>query len=171
MKLKSTILAAALSASLASTAFAGETQQTFGAADMQQLFGKKSESTQLATLSQKEMKETEGALSILSVVGSVLSSVNLSTTSSLVSSVIDPFVSQSTVTSVSGISTTVSPISGISTSTPQNPTLTGVSSAGGSTLLQNQQQLQEYNRILEMQIRILQMEHDNKKAVIQNFRI
>ena len=59
MKLKLTILAATLS--LATTAFAGETQQTFNAADMQQLFGQKSESTQLATLSQQEMKETEGA--------------------------------------------------------------------------------------------------------------
>ena len=59
MKLKLTILAAALSFSM--TAFAGETQQTFNAADMQQLFGQKSESTQLAPLSQKEMKETEGA--------------------------------------------------------------------------------------------------------------
>ncbi|MCL2161416.1 MAG: hypothetical protein FWH56_05965 [Betaproteobacteria bacterium] len=59
MKLKLTILAAAMS--LASTAFAGETQQTFNAADMQQLFGQKSKPAQLATLSQKEMKETEGA--------------------------------------------------------------------------------------------------------------
>jgi len=59
MKLKLTVLAAALS--FATTAFAGETQQTFNAADMQQLFGQKSEPAQLATLSQKEMKETEGA--------------------------------------------------------------------------------------------------------------
>ncbi|MCL2161417.1 MAG: hypothetical protein FWH56_05970 [Betaproteobacteria bacterium] len=59
MKLKLTILAAAMS--LASSAFAGETQQTFNAADMQQLFGQKSKPAQLATLSQKEMKETEGA--------------------------------------------------------------------------------------------------------------
>ena len=60
MKLKLTILAAALS--LATTAFAGETQQTFNATDMQQLFGQKSGATQLATLSQKEMKETEGGI-------------------------------------------------------------------------------------------------------------
>ena len=59
MKLKLTVLAAALSFS--TTAFAGETQQTFDAADMQQLFGQKSESTQLVTLSQQEMKGTEGA--------------------------------------------------------------------------------------------------------------
>jgi len=75
MKLKSTILAAALSVSLATTAFAGEaqqfstqqivnpsvTQQTFNAADMQQLFGHESRSMQLATLSHQEMVKTEGA--------------------------------------------------------------------------------------------------------------
>ncbi|MCL2644735.1 MAG: hypothetical protein FWD51_04660 [Betaproteobacteria bacterium] len=75
MKMKSIVLAAALSVSFATTAFAGEAQQlsslqtapaavaqqTFDAADMQQLFGQESRSMQLATLSQQEMRETEGA--------------------------------------------------------------------------------------------------------------
>lgn len=79
MKLKSTVLAAALSVGFAATDFAGESsqfssqlvssfaaaQQTFGAADMQQLFGQESRSLQLATLSQREMKETEGAFAPL----------------------------------------------------------------------------------------------------------
>jgi len=61
MKPKFGIFVVALTASLTSTAFAGETQQMFNAADMQQLFGEKSESAQVAILSQQEMQETEGA--------------------------------------------------------------------------------------------------------------
>lgn len=66
MKLKSTLFAAVLSASLAMPAFANEEIEAsqlpqFTAADTLMLFEQDAKPMQLAALSQQEMKETEGA--------------------------------------------------------------------------------------------------------------
>jgi len=67
MKMKSILLTVALAANLAAPAFANEGPvsapfQLFSEADTQMLFAQDAKPMQLASLSQTEMKETEGAL-------------------------------------------------------------------------------------------------------------
>lgn len=63
--LKSTVIATALSASLVAPAIANESPSAaatqFSATDMRQMFEQDARPMQVAALSQKEMKETEGA--------------------------------------------------------------------------------------------------------------
>ena len=65
MKLRSTVVAGLLSASMAVPVFANEAVATplpqFTAADTQKLFEQDAKPMQLAALSPQEMKETEGA--------------------------------------------------------------------------------------------------------------
>lgn len=76
MKLKSTLFAGVLAASLAVPAFANDAPVAtplpqFTAADTQMLFEQDAKPMQLAALSQQEMKETEGALlPVLFILGS-----------------------------------------------------------------------------------------------------
>ena len=76
MKLKSTLFAGVLAASLSVPAFANEgTVATplpqFTAADTQKLFEQDAKPMQLAALSQQEMKETEGAFLNFAIGGAI----------------------------------------------------------------------------------------------------
>ena len=70
-RLKTTVIATALSASLAAPALANESASIaapqFSATDMQQLFEQDAVPMQVAALSRTEMKETEGAMDPLTI--------------------------------------------------------------------------------------------------------
>ena len=72
MKLKSTVVAGLLTASMAVPVFANEAVvkplPQFTAQDTQMLFEQDAKPMQLAALSQQEMKETEGALFVVVVI-------------------------------------------------------------------------------------------------------
>ena len=54
---------------------------------------------------------------------------------------------------------------------PEIPAATGDSDADERALLKYQEQIQAYNRMITMLTNLMQVLHDTRKAIIQNFRV